>query len=147
MDERLASAGVERHAADLEKAGGSLNALFVSGLVSVVAAMAIGGGLLQERSRWLPVALWILLVLVGVWASSPLGCARVTWSCFAAREQLTSVVLVGLPALVSLATLLGMRHKPTALRIAAAFSLGLLGAVAAPFVALGVACAVTGDCL
>lgn len=124
-----------------------MNALFVFGLVSVVATMSIGGGLLQERSSWLPVALWVLVVLVGVWASSPLGCARVTWSCLALGERLPSVVLVGLPALVSLAALLGMRHKPTAFRIAAAFCLGLLGAVAAPFVALGVACAVTGDCL
>ena len=42
-----------------------MNLPFIIGLASVVATMSIGGGVLQERSRWLPAVLWVVVLLVG----------------------------------------------------------------------------------
>lgn len=124
-----------------------MNIPFVVGLASVVAIMSVGGGVLQERSRWLPVWLWVAVLVVGVAAWSAIAGPRPVWSDSRWREHLPTVVLVGVPSLASLAGLLVFRHRALLHRIAASCGLGIAGAVVAPYLALWIACLVTGDCL
>jgi hypothetical protein len=124
-----------------------VNLPFIIGLASVVATMSIGGGVLQERSRWLPAVLWVVVLLVGGGAWGLLAGPGPLWGAVRLREHAPNAVLVGLPSLACLVALLVAHDKALSTRIALACGVGVVGAVVAPFVALWIACAVTGDCL
>lgn len=124
-----------------------MNLPFVVGLAGVVAIMSVGGGLLQERSRWLAVWLWVVVLVVGVAAWSVIAGPRPVWSDSRWREHLPTVVLVGVPSLACLVGLLVFRHRALLPRIAASCGLGIAAAVIAPYLSLWIACVVTGDCL
>lgn len=124
-----------------------MNLPFILALASVVATMSFGGGLLQERSRWLPVGLWVVVLAVWVLAWGLVAGPGPLWGAMRLREHAPNAVLGGLPSLACLVALLVTRDKGLFTRVTLASGVGALGAVAAPFVALWIACAITGDCL
>jgi hypothetical protein len=62
----------------------AVNLPFIIGLASVVATMSIGGGVLQERSRWLPAVLWVVVLLVG---GGGVGTTRRPWTSMGRRPS------------------------------------------------------------
>ena len=96
--------------------------------------MTIGGAVVQERSRWLPAALWVLVLLVGVLVWGLLAGPGPLWGGVRVREHVPNAVLVGLPSLGSLMALLIFHDKALFTRIALACGIGVVGAAAAPFV-------------